>query len=319
MASKLSRELIHEILALHGVCNVDDETFVDSSPLSHTVHLNRSIHTSAIFVSKNWFCAGTPLLYETIILHSQKQARALLYTLRKTPSLGMHVRKLRLHRSFGLSMEHILRSCPRITDLFISLVLTPKDNVLGICAGLSFISPTRVILHDPPQNYHTNTNVSALVEKLCECIPVWTTLACINTSLNRVAYSRLNPACLNILQKTLHFPYNDMNLQCIGLVPGKRYAHRVGEVRSALLGAKHVTTFYIPCVDKKSFILYNIADNQLNHIKVIYSQAPLESGLFHALVPRPLADPTLCRVLRFPLPGPWVNRPYVSINEVADV
>lgn len=176
MASKLSHELIHIILSLPGVCGIDDDEFIDTSLLSRTTSVDRSVQTSVIHVSKSWFCVGTPLFYETIVLHSQKQAQALLYALRKTPSLGTHVRKLRLHGSFGLTIGHIIRACPRITDLFISLALTPKDNVQGLCTAFPDMNPTRLIIWDPDPVHRTIKSIKTVTEALLECLPKWSSL-----------------------------------------------------------------------------------------------------------------------------------------------
>ncbi|KAF8595729.1 hypothetical protein BDV93DRAFT_500994 [Ceratobasidium sp. AG-I] len=288
MASKLSHELIHQILSLSGVCTVEDKVFIDSSPLSHTMFLDRPIQASIILVSRHWLRVGTPLVYETILLHSQKQARALLYALRKTPSLGVHVRKLRLHGGFGLSMEYILRACPRITDLFISLFLSSKDNVLGLCAGLSNISPTRIIIHDPPLKYRTNKSTNTLAQKLCDCIPQWSKL------------------------KTVHFSYNTGRVPEISAVLCSRRGGQAGAPEGVqYLRVKHIS-------DLKS--LYYIAKMPMDNTQAIYSQTPLDPHLFdvpslHSM----LSDPMARRKLWFPLPGPWVRRPFVSLAEVTDM
>ena len=66
--------------------------------------------------------------------------------------------------------------------------------------------------------------------------------------------------------------------------------------------------------------LYYIARMPLDGIQAIYSQTPLDAHLFNVPgLQSMLSDPIARQKLWFPLPGPWVNRPFVSMDQVTDM
>ncbi|KAF8599081.1 hypothetical protein BDV93DRAFT_405776, partial [Ceratobasidium sp. AG-I] len=76
-------------------------TFLDTSPHSNSLFPDRSTSISVVLVCKSWCRVAIPLLYEAVIVRSSIQARALWSTLRKTPALGIHIRRIRLHHGLG--------------------------------------------------------------------------------------------------------------------------------------------------------------------------------------------------------------------------
>jgi hypothetical protein len=54
------------------------------------------------------------------------------------------------------------------------------------------------------------------------------------------------------------------------------------------------------------------------HLERVYIRAPLKSGLLHvSLAHFVMSLPEDRKAsFRFPVPGPWVDRPYLSITEV---
>ena len=83
-----------------------------------------------------------------------------------------------------------------------------------------------------------------------------------------------------------------------------------------LEGTQYLRVEYI--LDLKS--LYYISKAPLDGIQAIYSQTPLDPHLFNVpSVHSMLSNPMARQKLWFPLPGPWVNRPFVSMDKVTDV
>ncbi|KAF8599054.1 hypothetical protein BDV93DRAFT_498113 [Ceratobasidium sp. AG-I] len=279
-----------------GICRIDDETFADISPRSHSLFPDRSTGISVALVCKSWCRVATPLLYETVIVHSSIQARTLWATLRKTPALGMHIKRIRLHRGLGKPVGHALSYCLFIDEIFISLVLDSKDNVSGLCAALPLLSPKRVILHDPEANYSTNQSISKLSRALCQSMLTWTRL------------------------ESFHFPYMYINMPWIGPALNHKHSFRINQFRNILLDAKHIKTLHIPSVDYETFLLHDIVSKRVDHFQAIYSHAPLEPVIFRSSQLAPVFRCNLMRrVLRFPLPGPLTVRSYASLVEVNDV
>ncbi|KAJ7348823.1 hypothetical protein DFH08DRAFT_1079266 [Mycena albidolilacea] len=123
--NSLPDEIISEILS--PALKVSDEVFSDTSDVSPFAKNSES--TSAyLLVCKSWLRVATPLLYNTVVLRSKAQAKAL--------------------SGYGPPMHTILKCSPNVSDLFLSLVIYSSDNTNGLCKGLDFINPTRLILRD---------------------------------------------------------------------------------------------------------------------------------------------------------------------------
>ncbi|KAJ6606063.1 hypothetical protein DFH09DRAFT_966230 [Mycena vulgaris] len=143
--NSLPDEIISEILS--PALKVSDEVFSDTSKVSPFAGYSES--TSAyLLVCKSWLRVATPLLYNVVILRSKAQAKALGQVLSKNKDLGKFIKKLRVEGGYGAPMGVILQSSPHISDLFISFEIWSSDNTGGLCKGLSFINPMRLIIRD---------------------------------------------------------------------------------------------------------------------------------------------------------------------------
>ncbi|KAJ7433547.1 hypothetical protein FB451DRAFT_1313700 [Mycena latifolia] len=161
----LPDEIISEILS--PALKVPDDAFSHTSSLSPFSTYSES--TSAyLLVSKAWLRVSTPLLYNTVILRSKAQAKALSRALSKNPDLGQFIKKMRVEGGYGSPMHTILKCSPSISDLFISFEIYSSDNSSGLCAGLPLINPTRLILQD---NYGIQNKMTRnLVDVLAQLI-----------------------------------------------------------------------------------------------------------------------------------------------------
>ncbi|KAJ7624921.1 hypothetical protein FB45DRAFT_1061065 [Roridomyces roridus] len=134
--------------------------------------------TSAyLLVCKDWLRVATPLLYNVVVLRSKSQATALEAALKSNPELGPFIKKLRLEGGYGAAMHIILKSAPNITDLFLTLSIWSPDSTTGLCKGLPFIDPHRVILFDPcNRNPPKNKHEEAARKTFLSCIRSWKNL-----------------------------------------------------------------------------------------------------------------------------------------------
>ncbi|KAF8209333.1 hypothetical protein K438DRAFT_1810857 [Mycena galopus ATCC 62051] len=166
----LPDEIISEILS--PALKVPDELFSDNGNVSPFAKYSES--TSAyLLVCKSWLRVATPLLYNTVVLRSKAQAKALSVALSGNEELGQFIKKLRVEGGYGLPMHIILKSSPNISDLFLSLEIFSSDNTNGLCKGLSLISPARLILRDLSHNPLENKILSQLVEALIKSMSKW--------------------------------------------------------------------------------------------------------------------------------------------------
>ncbi|KAK6991629.1 hypothetical protein R3P38DRAFT_2563851, partial [Favolaschia claudopus] len=76
-------------------------------------------------------------LYSVIILRTTPQPGALRAILEAQQEIGRFMKEVRVEGAFGDAMETILCSAPNITDVFFTLNLWPRDDVRGLCRGLS--------------------------------------------------------------------------------------------------------------------------------------------------------------------------------------
>ncbi|KAJ7237745.1 hypothetical protein B0H12DRAFT_1138509 [Mycena haematopus] len=168
--NSLPDEIISEILS--PALKVSDELFCDQSDISPFAKNSES--TSAyLLVCKPWLRVATPLLYNTVVLRSKAQAKALSVALYGNKELGKFIKKLRVEGGYGPPMHIILQCSPNISDLFLSFILYSSDNTSGLCKGLRLINPTRLILQDLMYKPLENKMVSQLVEALVDSISKW--------------------------------------------------------------------------------------------------------------------------------------------------
>ena len=173
MQNSLPNELIREFLL--PVLDVPDEMFQSIyrvSPFSRPDHLSTS---SVLCVCRSWMNVGTPLLYRVVVLRSKAQANALQRTLRKHPTYGAYVKKLRVEGGYGSTMRTILTSAPNITDLCIYLSIESSDCVSGLCGSLPSINPSRVVARFTYARRSTQIAAN-LAQELYACFRTWTNM-----------------------------------------------------------------------------------------------------------------------------------------------
>ncbi|KAJ7891399.1 hypothetical protein B0H14DRAFT_2496984 [Mycena olivaceomarginata] len=169
--NSLPDEIISEILS--PALKVSDEVFSDTSDVSPFAKYSESI-SAYLLVCKSWLRVATPLLYNTVVLRSKAQAKALSVALSGNEQLGQFIKKLRVEGGYGQPMHTILKCSPNISDLFLSLAIYSSDNTSGLCKGLSLINPTRLILLDSERGRSLeNKVVSQLLDALSKSIPKW--------------------------------------------------------------------------------------------------------------------------------------------------
>ncbi|KAJ7719237.1 hypothetical protein DFH07DRAFT_898792 [Mycena maculata] len=165
MAPHIPDEIVSEIVS--PLLKYSDEVFSDTSekPL-----LSQYSSSTYLLVCKSWLRVSTPLLYNVVILRTTAQAKALGEVLKSNREFGPFIRKLRVEGGFGSVMHAILKCAPNITDLFLTLSVWGSDDVGGLCTGLKFVNPRRVIVVDGGKK---NKQVARLFETLINIIPKW--------------------------------------------------------------------------------------------------------------------------------------------------
>jgi hypothetical protein len=171
---KLPDEMLHECLS--PVLSVPDDKFASTSTQSPFSSVSGNSSAQMLLVCKRWLRVAYPLLYHTVVIRSSGQAHALADALQANPTLGRHVKKLRIEGGYGSATHRILTLAPNIAVLYLSLIIWSEDSVSGLCRSLAIINPSRVILHDDLLHPKFNAKSRQLVLKLCECIPLWSNL-----------------------------------------------------------------------------------------------------------------------------------------------
>ncbi|KAJ7052175.1 hypothetical protein C8F01DRAFT_1033339 [Mycena amicta] len=178
-------ELISEILS--PALRVPSTLFSDTSRVSPFADYAPS-SSNYLLVCKGWLRVGTPLLYETVVIRSKDQARALARTFSENADadLGRFVKKLRIDSGYGIPMRVIFHSTPNLTDLYLWLDVAAPDTVDPTCKALQFISPTTLILEGRSSLSAGKSAESKLISKLANgiaaAIPGWTNLTTVNYS-----------------------------------------------------------------------------------------------------------------------------------------
>jgi hypothetical protein len=174
MAQDLPYELTREILA--HILDVPDEMFRDvQSEISPFARPSFISPSPVVCVCKAWMDAATSLLYQSVVLRSAAQARALERTLRTNTTLGPKIRKLRVEGGYGSAMHTIMTSAPNITEFCILMDIQPSDSVRGLCSSLSSINPSCVVILGCPDT-RRNARLNELAENLNLCLKSWTNM-----------------------------------------------------------------------------------------------------------------------------------------------
>jgi len=142
MAESLADEILAQIL--DQVLAFDDEDYsscADYSPFE--THDWSS--TNTLLVCKRWMRVGTPTLYHTIVIQSNRQANRLARTLKKS-RLGIYIRKLRLEGWFGKALTKIFEASVNMTDICFQTTARTKHSVDSFCSSIGSLSVQRVII-----------------------------------------------------------------------------------------------------------------------------------------------------------------------------
>ncbi|KAL1726895.1 hypothetical protein EV714DRAFT_276091 [Schizophyllum commune] len=193
----LPNELLGEILG-HAM-HIPDELFTSNaarSPFGSYAHPYAA--RRYLLVNKRWRDAGLRPLYRDVVLRSRAQATALARTLRQVPDLALMVHKLRVEGGLGVSMVVILAACTNITDLCLLVDIELDDSSSGICLGLRYLNPTRLVLLDMQVSRPLSGNGAGLLIALQRVLPQWGDLT---TVMCAVPYGMTGRALACLLQR----------------------------------------------------------------------------------------------------------------------
>ncbi|KAJ7611795.1 hypothetical protein FB45DRAFT_1009613 [Roridomyces roridus] len=168
--NSLPDEIFSEILS--PAMKVPDEKFADFAVTSPSQEHSES-SSAYLLVCKSWLRVGTPLLYDVVILWSKAQAKALAQALSKNKHFGQFIKHLRVEGGYGEPMRTILETAPNIIDLFLSFDISASDDVAGLCEGLAFIQPRRLLARDNSTRPAHHKTVEQLEDALVAVIPEW--------------------------------------------------------------------------------------------------------------------------------------------------
>ncbi|KAF7296539.1 F-box domain-containing protein [Mycena chlorophos] len=170
-------------LILSPALTVPDRDFASTDSLSPFATYSESA-SAYLLVSKSWLRVATPLLYHVVVVRSKAQAATLARALlQKDLNLGRYVKKLRIEGAYGAPLLAVFKNIPNLTDLCLSLTIYSADNVVGLCAGLPLVNPTRLIVQRP--DGRSNKNKTALMGALVASIASWTHLTVFDASAFR--------------------------------------------------------------------------------------------------------------------------------------
>jgi hypothetical protein len=175
MADTLPNEITKEILVLAIQPDAAFEAFID---LKTDLPPTLVKPLSYLLVSRSWLQIATPLIYETIVLKSQRQAVGLAVSLKLTPELGLCIKHLRINGGFGSAAKKILASSPNVKSIGLTITIASTDSTSGLFAGLCLINPTRLIFYPKrrPRSGHPGTrillnkNEQVVLDGVIECV-----------------------------------------------------------------------------------------------------------------------------------------------------
>ncbi|KAF7320869.1 hypothetical protein HMN09_00173500 [Mycena chlorophos] len=187
-SNHLPDEIISEILT--PALRVPDHAFAAMSARSSFMSFSES-SSAYLLVCKDWLRVATPLLYATVIIRSKAQALALGAALAENEELGPFIKKLRVEGGFGAAMHKVLQHTPKVTHIYLSLVIAAGDNTLtGLIKGLPLINPTVLMLDWPPSD--ARLKIVNATRSFAEQLPVvfsqWTDLTTVHISNNATYY-----------------------------------------------------------------------------------------------------------------------------------
>ena len=161
----LPDELLHLVLA--QLLFVDYDMFSHRSPVHFLAR--RAEATSLSLVCRRWRHVAVPVIYESVILTSESEAKTLVSVLQH---VGPYIKKLRIEGGYGHPIHVILSKIPGLTFINVSLDILSKQKAGGLCSSLKFINPKHVVLRD--SKILGNQGVSNVIDVLIECMTsVW--------------------------------------------------------------------------------------------------------------------------------------------------
>lgn len=170
-------------LILSPLLAVSDDKFTDTSRVSPFAAYSAST-SSYLLVCQQWRRVLERDLYQTVVIRSPAQAKALQDTLKAKPWLGKHVRKFRLEGWYGTYASKALGMCPNVTDLWIPISLWSDEKDTGFKAALSAINPRRACFHE--EWLLCRRSVPKVQDRaralLISIIPSWTNLRAVQHS-----------------------------------------------------------------------------------------------------------------------------------------
>jgi hypothetical protein len=106
----------------------------------------------------------------------------------------------------------------------------------------------------------------------------------------------------------------------VELQQGGRWLNRENLLQYALVRAPHVKTLHLACPRRRCGYFY-LTRHMPAHIECVHIQAPLMPKRQDLSLVRHVKSLPEDRraAFRFPAPGPWADRPYITMNEVDKV
>ncbi|KAH7100894.1 hypothetical protein BKA62DRAFT_830610 [Auriculariales sp. MPI-PUGE-AT-0066] len=151
-----------------------DQLFADTSSSSPFGESDWSA-ANVLLVCKRWMRVATPSLYDTVIVRSTGQAKALAKALSRNPEFGQYIKRLRIEGPYGGHIDKVVRVSPNIVDFCFTMNLYSGGSVNGLVKTLHNLDPRRVILSLGPA-LSENTHVRQVENALATAILDWRNL-----------------------------------------------------------------------------------------------------------------------------------------------
>ncbi|EAU92371.1 hypothetical protein CC1G_00590 [Coprinopsis cinerea okayama7 len=286
----LPEELLHRII---GDC-----LFTGYAPLVYRalwpLQMRRKEGIRYSLVCKRWHRIALPILLETTLVDSQREANRLATLFNYDKTLGKRVKKLRFEGGYGQAAFKILQAVPNLTHICVSLSITSKDSVKGLCKGLRIINPAFVALRDP--NVQANKQVRELVSVLIECMTV--------TWSNMTSYDHA---------------YEERDWKGEKEGPETRARRqRAIDLADAISRVPNLHTIWVPA-GYTTHVSYSMVLSAARNpaVKKVYSWTVwhlhpyFAQGFMEALD----SHPRLREMIHFQLPGPWAHPTFAPIGD----
>lgn len=179
MESRVPEEILREILK-YNLHVADIHSFLSQSIYLAWYSRSPSAcdmpRSDALLVSKRWLRVGTPLFYNTIILHNSQQTQRLACVLREHADIGQAVRNIRLQGGYGKDLLTVIKHTPRIHSLSLNASVLAKDSNAGLLRSLPLMNPSRLYIHGFSIKTARNQKSLAIKRALFAAIQNWSVL-----------------------------------------------------------------------------------------------------------------------------------------------